>query len=64
MENFGNSSIEFFPRKKLNSNENLNELQKKKLIEILQKHSSAYAWEYNDMKRIDPKTRIHHIYID
>jgi len=44
MENFGNSSIEFFPRKKLNSNENLNELQKKKLIEILQKHSSAYAW--------------------
>ena len=34
------------------------------MIEILQKHSSAFAWEYTDMRGIDPKTRIHHIYIE
>jgi hypothetical protein len=64
MEKFGNSSIEIFPGKTLNVNENLEELQKNQLIEILQKHSSAFAWEYTDMRGIDPKTCIHHIYIE
>jgi len=48
----------------LNINKNLEELQKKKLVEILQKHSFAYAWEYTDMKGIDPTTYMHHIYIE
>jgi len=45
MEKFGNSSIEIFPRKTLNVNENLKEVQKNQLIEILHKHSSVFAWE-------------------
>ena len=37
--------------------------QQGKLTKVLQKHSTAFAWEYTDMKGIDPKTCIHHIYI-
>ena len=48
----------------MNINENLEKLQKRKLVEILQKKSSTYAWEYTDMKGIDPKTYMHHIYIE
>ena len=64
MENFGNSSIKKNSGKILNINENLEELQKKKLVDIFQKHSSSYAWEYIDMKGIYPKTYMHHIYIE
>jgi len=63
MENFGNSLIEIFPGKTLNVNENLEELQKNQLVQVLPKHSSAFAWEYTDMRGIDPKTYIHHTYI-
>ena len=31
---------------------------------MLQEHSSSYAWEYTDMKGIDPNICIHHIYIE
>lgn len=34
------------------------------LVEVLQKHSSVYAWEYTDMRGIDPNTCIHHIFIE
>ena len=61
MEKFGNSQLEIFLDKTLNINNNLEEFQKRKLIEMLQRHSSAYAWEYTDMKGIDPKTCKHHI---
>ena len=64
MEKFGNSLIEFFLGKKLNVNNNLEESQKKELINMLQEHSSAYAWEYINMKGIDPNTCMHHIYIE
>lgn len=64
MEKFGNSSIEIFRGKTLNVNENLENMQKKQLIEILQKHSSSFAWEYIEMRGIDPKTCIHYIYIE
>ena len=64
MEEFGNSTVEIFPGKSLNINTNLERLQQEKLIITLQQHSSAYAWEYNDMKGISPKTFIHHIYIE
>ena len=64
MEKFGNSQVEVFLGKTLNINNNPEELQKKKIIMMLQKHSFAYAWEYTDMKGIDPSTFIHHIYIE
>ena len=64
MEEFGSSAIEIFPGKTLNINRNLEKSQQGELTKILQKHSPAFAWEYTDMKGIDPKTCIHHIYID
>ena len=64
MEKFGNSLIEVFTGKTLNVNENLEEMQKNQLIEILQKHSSAFAWEYTDMRGIETKTCIHINYIE
>ena len=64
MEEFRSSTIEIFPGRTLNINNNLEKLQKEKLIKTLQQHSAAYAWEYNGMKGISPKTCIHHIYIE
>eukprot|EP00253_Pinus_taeda_P032641 PITA_32641 len=64
MEEFGSSAIEIFPGKTLNINKNLEKSQWGELTKILQKHSTEFAWEYTDMKGIDPKTCIHHIYIE
>eukprot|EP00253_Pinus_taeda_P030524 PITA_30524 len=64
MEEFGSFSIEIFPGKTLNINRNLESSQQEKLTKLLQRHSTAFAWEYTDMKGIDPKTCIHHIYIE
>ena len=64
MDKFGSSTIEIFPRKTLNINKNLEKSQQEELVKILQRHSSAYAWEYTDMKGISPKTCTHHIYIE
>jgi len=64
MEEFGSSTIEIFPGKTLNINKNLEKSQQEELTKILQKHSTAFAWEYTDIKGIDPKTCIHHIYIE
>lgn len=65
MEKFGNSQayIYIFSGKTSNINNNLEEFLKKEFINMLQKHSSTYAWEYTDMKGINPKTCMHHIYI-
>eukprot|EP00253_Pinus_taeda_P007704 PITA_07704 len=64
MEEFGSSTIKVFLGKTLNINKNLEKSQQEELTKILQKHSTAFAWEYTDMKGIDPKTCIHHIYIE
>eukprot|EP00253_Pinus_taeda_P030398 PITA_30398 len=64
MEEFGSSTIEIFLGKTLNINKNLEKSQQEELTKILQKHSTAFAWDYTDMKGIDPKTCIHHIYIE
>ena len=64
MEEFGSSTIEIFPGRTLNINNNLDKLQQEKIINTLQQHSAAYAWEYTKMKGISPKTCIHHIYIE
>jgi hypothetical protein len=59
-----NEAIEIFQGKTFNINSILEEIQKEQLIEILQKHYGAFAWEYNDMHGIHPNTCIHNIYID
>ena len=64
MEDFGSSTIEIFPGRTLNINKNLEKLQQEELTKILQKHYAAFAWEYTDMKGIDPMICIHHIYIE
>jgi len=64
MEEFGSSTIEILLGKTLNINRNLERSQQEKLTKLLQKNSTAFAWEYTDMKGIDPKTCIHHIYIE
>ena len=46
MEEFGSFAIEVFPRKTLNINKNLEKSQHEELTKILQKHSTAFAWEY------------------
>ena len=61
MDKFGNYLIKKFPGKTLNINNNLEESQKKELVKMLQEHSSAYAWEYTEMKGIGPNTCMHHI---
>ena len=63
MEKFSNSQVEIFLGKTLNINNYLEEPPSRKLIMMLQKHPSSYAWEYTHMKGIDPKTCMHHIYI-
>jgi hypothetical protein len=61
----GNQSlaVEIHPGKTLNINAKLDSSQQKKLIEILRKHSSAFAWDYTDMKGIHPNLCTHHIYL-
>ena len=42
----------------------MEKLQQEELTKTLQKKIVAFAWEYTGMKGIDPKTCIHHIYIE
>lgn len=51
MEKNGNTLLEISRNKTLNINNNLEEFQKEQLIKMLKKHSSAFVWEYTDMKR-------------
>ena len=48
----------------MNINTNLNEKQQHKLIQIIYKYHQTFAWEYPDMKGIDPQLCTHHIYIE
>jgi hypothetical protein len=59
-----NISVEIAPGRFLNINANLNEQQQQKLIQILSKYQQDFAWEYPDMKGIDPQLCTHHIYIE
>eukprot|EP00253_Pinus_taeda_P005544 PITA_05544 len=36
----------------------------KKLIQLLKRYKEAFAWDYPDMKGIDPQLCTHHIYIE
>ena len=53
---------EISPGKFLHLNPELEEQQTKKLLELLKEQSGAFAWDYGDMKGIDPNTYSHHIY--
>jgi len=50
--------------KTLNINANLTSNQETKLIHLLRKYKEAFAWDYPDMKGIDPQLFTHHIYIE
>jgi len=52
------------PEKTLNINNNLTPKQEETLIQLLRKYKEAFAWDYPDMKGIDPQLCTHHIYIE
>jgi hypothetical protein len=56
-------TVEIHPGKTLNINAKLDSSQQKQLIEILRKHSFAFAWDYIDMKGIYPNLCTRHIYL-
>ena len=47
----------------MNINADLDSEQEKQLINLLQKHSGAFSWDYKDMPGIHPDTCTHHIYL-
>jgi hypothetical protein len=55
--------VEIFLGKTLNVNHQLEEPQKQRLIELLQLHAKALAWDYIDIKEIHPSLCIHYIYV-
>jgi len=59
-----NKIVEIESRKTLNINANLTPEQETKLIYLLRKYQQAFAWDYPDMKGIDPQLCTHHIYIE
>ena len=54
--------VEISPGKSLYINPRLDSKQQTQLIQILQKQSGEFTWEYKDMHGIHPNTCIHHIY--
>jgi hypothetical protein len=56
--------IQIEPGKTLNINANLTPEQETKLIQLLRKYQEAFAWDYPDMKGIDPQLCTHRIYIE
>ena len=48
----------------LNIDANLDDLQRKTLIQILQKYKKDFSWEYSNMRGINPQLCTHHIYIE
>lgn len=56
--------VEIESGKTLNINVNLTPDQESRLIHLLRKYQQAFAWDYPDMKGIDPQLCTHHIYIE
>jgi hypothetical protein len=56
--------IEIAPGRSLSINVNLDEQQQQKIIQVLSKYQQDFAWEYSDMKGIDPQLCTHHIYVE
>jgi hypothetical protein len=59
-----NKSVEIALGKYMNINANLEQQQQQKIIQTLSKYQQDFAWEYFDMKGIDPQLCTHHIYIE
>ena len=57
-------TIEIELGKTLNINKNLTPEQEEKLVQLLRKYKEAFAWDYPDMKGIDPQLCTHHIYTE
>ena len=51
------------PGKELNLSKSLSQEQHQDVLQLLQKHQDAFAWEYMDMKGLDPALCTHRIYI-
>lgn len=47
----------------LNINNKLSEEQQLQLVELMRSHQHAFAWDYHDMKGLDPKFYTYRIYI-
>jgi len=58
---YNSKPIEIEEGKILNINSNLCNDQQQKLIQILGKYKLDFAWDYPDMKGIDPQLCMHHI---
>lgn len=54
--------FEIEPGKVLNINDSVDSEKQQKLIQVLQKNKGAFAWDYPDMKGIEPQLCTHHIY--
>lgn len=61
---YNSKTIEIGPQKDLNINKNLTGDQEQRLVQLLRKYKEAFAWDYSDMKGIDPQLCVHHIYIE
>ena len=61
---YNSKTVEIEPGKTLNINKNLTEDQAQRLVQLLRKYKEAFAWDYLDMKGIDPQLCMHHIYIE
>lgn len=61
---YNSKPIEIDPGNILNINKNLSDDLQQKLIQILKKCKRAFAWDYPDIKGIDPQKCMHHIYTE
>ena len=55
--------IAIAPGRELNLRKSLSQAQHKDIVQLLQKHQDAFAWDYIDMKGFEPSLYTHRIYI-
>ena len=56
-------TIEFRLKTALKFNPSLSVHQEEELCNMLREHLDAFAWNYNEIKRVHPSVCTHHIYI-
>jgi len=56
---YNSKNIEIEPGKTLSINKNLTAEQEEKLVQLLRKYKEAFAWDYPDIKGIDPQRCTH-----
>ena len=55
--------MEFGPKITLRINSALSTSQENEMCKLLKNHSDAFAWNYKEMKGVNPSVYSHHIYI-